>query len=266
MAKKKVEGNCRVCGQFKKLTEEHYIPRAAGGAIKTKMYSGDELLKSFDVDDEGEPYKLRGKIKQSGLSSYTLCKECNEQSGTNYDKDFARLYNGINYGIRNQIGLPEGEKEDDYYFDKGVTMDLHSVKPMNVAKRVLVSFCSIEFEGMTDRFPEIRKAVMDKNYKPNTENFALFMSLHLGNSAFYGTIAALKTIDGKMVTQAYAGIESELVAFYFTTHDETIKNGIDGMLDITYWLTDLDYDESVNMQLGLSFFKSQHVQFPIPQS
>lgn len=65
------------------------------------------------------------------------------------------------------------------------------VKPCNIAKRILVSFCSIEHKGLTDRKPEIRKAILDKNYKPNTDDFAIYLSLHVGNSAFYGTIPAI---------------------------------------------------------------------------
>lgn len=47
MAKKKVYGKCRICGEEKQLTQEHYIPRAAGGGAKRTLYSGDELIKTL---------------------------------------------------------------------------------------------------------------------------------------------------------------------------------------------------------------------------
>ena len=39
MAKKKIIGRCRICGEERQLTEEHYIPRAAGGGVKAVLYS-----------------------------------------------------------------------------------------------------------------------------------------------------------------------------------------------------------------------------------
>lgn len=80
---------------------------------------------------------------------------------------------------------------ESYLEGEIVTIVLDDIKPFNIAKRMLVSFCSVEHPGLTDRHPEIRKAILGKNYIPNTDNFALYMSLHVGNSAYYGTVAAL---------------------------------------------------------------------------
>jgi hypothetical protein len=70
------------------------------------------------------------------------------------------------------------------------------------------------------------------------------MSLRLGNGAFYGTVAALKSIGGKNITQVYAGIESGLVAFYFSADKETKAAGLDNCTDITQWLTRYKYDQT----------------------
>ncbi|HEX6258873.1 MAG TPA: hypothetical protein VFZ48_05325, partial [Candidatus Saccharimonadales bacterium] len=221
MAKKKVYGKCRICGEEKKLSQEHYIPRAAGGGEKTKLYGGNELFKTLHKDEDGNDYKPRGRISQSGLSEYSLCKECNELSGAFYDKEFAEFYNGIHYMLSTSIKIPEGQTMGDYLEGKVVTMVLEDIKPLNIAKRMLVSFCTVEHPGLTDRHPEIRKAILDKDYRPSTDGFALYASLHLGNSAYYGTIGVLKNIDGNMFTQSYAGIESELIAFYYSGDKET---------------------------------------------
>jgi hypothetical protein len=238
MTKKKVFGKCRICGE--------------------------ELAKSFQKDEDGNDYKLRGKIKQNGLSEYTLCKECNELSGVLYDKEFARINNGIHYVLSSSIKVPDGQAMGDYLENKVAIIDLADIKPLNVAKRILVSFCSVEHPGLTDRQPEIRKAILDKDYRPNTNGFALYMSLHLGNSAYYGTVAALKNIGGKFVTQAYAGIENELVAFYYSSDKDTITMGLENCTDITPWLTRYAYDQSATLQLELMFNKSLMVRFPIP--
>ena len=250
MAKRKVYGKCRVCGKEKQLTQEHYIPRAAGGGMKIKLYSGDELMKSFQKDENGNPFKLRGKIKQNDLS------------GLYYDKEFAKFNNGIHYVVGSQVKIPSDQSTDDYLEHKVASLHLPDIKPVNIAKRILVSFCSLEHPGLTDRQPEIRKAILDKSYQPNTTSFAIYMSLHLGNSAYYGTVAALKNINGEFFTQAYAGIENELIAFYLTSHKDTIARGIDKCTDITPWLNRYEYDQEVKMDLELAFNKSLMVRFP----
>lgn len=263
MAKKKVYGKCRICGEEKQLTQEHYIPRAAGGGAKITLYSGDELIKTLQKDEDGNDQKPRGKIKQNGLSEHTLCKECNELSGVLYDKEFARFHNGIHYMLRSSINIPKGQKPEDYLENEVVTIEMADIKPLNIAKRMLVSFCSVEHAGLTDRRPEIRKAVLDKDYRPNTDDFALYMSLHLGNSAYYGTVAALKNIGGRYITQAYAGIENELVAFYYSADKDTKAVGLDNCTDITPWLTRYEYDQTATIKLEVKFNKSLMVRFPI---
>ena len=114
MTRKKVYGKCRICGEEKQLTQEHYIPRAAGGSAKITLYSGDELIKSLRKDEDGNDYKPRGRIKQNGLSKYTLCKECNELSGAFYDKEFARFYNGVHHILITSINIPKGQAMGDF--------------------------------------------------------------------------------------------------------------------------------------------------------
>lgn len=263
MAKKKVYGECRICGEHKKLSQEHYIPRAAGGGAKITLYSGDELVKTLQKDKDGNSYKPRGKIKQNGLAEYTLCKECNELSGTLYDKEFARFHNGMHHMLTSSIKIPTGQNIEEYLEGKVLTVVLQDIKPFNIAKRILVSFCSVEHPGLTDRRPDIRKAILDKDYRPNTEDFAMYMSLHIGNSAYFGTVSALKNISGNMITQAYAGIENELLAYYYSGDRDTKALGLDNCADITHWLTRYEYDQSTTVKMELMFNKSLMVRFPI---
>lgn len=263
MTKKKVVGICQICGLEKKLTIEHYIPRAAGGGAKATIYSGDELIKSLQKDDDGNSVKPKGKIQQNGLVKHTLCKECNEQSGILYDKDFSWFFNGIHHVIMSSIKIPDKQTTEEYLEHKVATITLHDLKPNNIAKRILVSFCSIEHAGLISRQPEIKMAIQDKEYKPDTSGFALYMSLHVGNSAYFGTMAALKNLKGAYFSEAFAGIESDFIAFYFTTDKGTKKRGLDNCINITDWLTKYNYDEVRSLSLELMFNKSLMIRFPI---
>lgn len=262
MARKKLYGECRICGEEKLLSEEHYIPRAAGGGEKIKLYSGTELFKTLYKDEDDKNQKPYGKIKQSGLSDYTLCKECNEQSGSLYDKEFSRFFNGVHYGIMSEVKIPEGRKVAEYLEGKIFAMEL-DIKPFNIAKRILVSFCSVEHASLAKRMAEIKKAIQEKDYHPDTKDFAIYLSLHVGNSAYYGTIAAIKSVEGRSFSQVYAGIESGLLAFYFSGDTKTKATGLDNCADITSWLTKYEYDQTVRVKLELMFNKTLNLQFPI---
>jgi hypothetical protein len=263
MAKKIIIGACQICGEEKQLTVEHYIPRAAGGGASATIYSGDELLKSLQTDDDGKPLKPKGKLQQNGMVKHTLCKECNERSGTLYDKEFSRFYKGLHYVLMNSISIPKGQTIEEFLEGQIVDITIPEIKLLNIAKRILVSFCSVEYPGLTNRQLEIRKAIMDKDYIPDTSGFALFMSLHLGNSAFFGTMAALKGINDQLITQVFAGIESDFLAFYFTTDKNTKAMGLENCTDITEWLTKYKYDQPVDVKLELMFNKSLMIRFPI---
>jgi hypothetical protein len=89
------------------------------------------------------------------------------------------------------------------------------------------------------------------------------MSLHLGNSAYFGTIGALKNIGGNLVTQAYAGIENELLAFYYSGNKDTKAVGLDNCVDITPWLTRYKYNQSATIKIEIMFNKSLMIRFPI---
>jgi hypothetical protein len=256
-----IVGICRICGLNKTLTEEHIIPRVAGGGTSVKLYKADELLKTLG-DGEEKPY---GIIKQNGHAEYTLCGDCNSLSGRNYDEDFADFYNIFTQQIPPRITIPKGVIADDYLENKVVDIDVIGIKPFNIAKRILVSFCSVDLPGLTDRHPEIRKAILDKGYQPKTNDFSLYLSLHVGSSLYFGTQGVLMNTPTGIETVSYAGIEADNVAFYLAPHDEHLKGGgLINCLDITPWLNRYQYDEVKTVRLELMFNKSLSIRFPIP--
>ena len=206
---KSITGACRVCGLNSTLTLEHILPRAAGGGERTKIYVGDELIKAATraKDSEDEEEKPYGVIQQYGFANYTLCRACNSHSGKHYDKDFVQLYNAVRHFMQQHTrsqGIATIEEQDAFFADKGMSLKLRNLKPHNIAKRALVAFCSIEHAGLTDRKPEIRKAVMQKDYQPITDSFSIYLTPHIGGSGYFETIVSFSTEGG---VHAYAGLE-----------------------------------------------------------
>ena len=83
MAKRKVIGICHLCGLNRELTFEHVPPKAA---------FNDKPVVPLDFDTA---FKLRpeerppGPIQQRGMGKYTLCAQCNNNTGLWYGSSFA---------------------------------------------------------------------------------------------------------------------------------------------------------------------------------
>jgi hypothetical protein len=256
-------GKCRICGKTKRLTKEHIIPRIAGGGKKSKLYSGDELLKILR-NDGSKPY---GKIEQGGYAPYTLCSDCNNLSGRLYDNDFALFANMFTEQIIPKIGVPENIEPADYLDGKNVDVTICDMKPLNIAKRILVSLCSVPgMEGLTDKQPEIRKAILDKDYLPDVKNFSLYLGLNTGNMCYMPTQKSFVSRGNVHFTETIvAGIEGSPLSIYLAPSNEDRKVGsLAKCIDITNWLTNYKYDEIANLQLILKFNKSFSVRFKIP--
>ncbi len=82
MSKRKVEGNCAICGTYGPLSFEHVPPRKA-----FNDYPVREILFA-DAVNVGPDDSLRGRIEQRGSGGYTLCAPCNNNTGAWYGEAF----------------------------------------------------------------------------------------------------------------------------------------------------------------------------------
>jgi len=257
LSTKEREGRCRICGKTGKLTVEHIIPRNAGGGKKAELY---DLV---DALEYGE--KARYRQKQDGLTATTLCANCNNSLGREYDKDFGKFYVLTNVATNNIINkaLETGEiKNRNELIGKSVSFGIREIKPLNIAKRLLASFCSIDYDDLTNRIPEIQKAILEPDYILNIEDFAIFMSLKNNfYDTFFASMVAFRS-DGSV--ECYAGIESCYTCFYLK--DKRINgkypDTMDDCLNITNWLTDFEYDKEYDMRFTFPFIKTKTLAIP----
>lgn len=258
MSNKKIIGRCRICGIEKELSYEHILPRIAGGGKKVKLYQASDVL---EADRKGIHHPF-GKIYQMGYGKHTLCKECNEYCGRHYDKDFAKFYRTLWHAVSKFVTTEYTDKSQGevrhILLNRSFTVTLLNMKPLNIAKRLLATFCSIEDGAfLTDDFPEIRKGILNKSYRLKQCDFHLYFCLHLGGDAFYSTIAA---IGHNMEIFSFAGMEVNPVAFYFTQRDAKMPPVC--VVDITHWLTDFEYNEKKSLYCVIPFNEPLGLRFP----
>lgn len=93
------EGNCNICGEHDRLTEDHTPPK---GCIKVSQVEMHHIVQHLSDDAP-----LKGRISQNGVKYRTLCHRCNNSFlGAHYDPAFIAFVNTIGMFLKTNVHLP----------------------------------------------------------------------------------------------------------------------------------------------------------------
>ena len=128
MTRGPVIGQCNICGQHGKLTEDHIPPK---GSIRIKA------VEMFDIITMLGAEKLqKGRISQNGVKYRTLCASCNnERLGIHYDPEFNNFNNTVARYLKSSLILP------DKIQIRG--------KPNRIARAIIGHLLAFELDGFT---------------------------------------------------------------------------------------------------------------------
>ncbi|RNI27375.1 hypothetical protein EFA69_14645 [Rufibacter immobilis] len=166
---KEQEGQCALCGEVRKLSFEHVPPQSAFNDKPILMQSHEHLF-----DDKSYLY---GKKKKSpkGFGGYTLCVQCNNNTGDWYARDFAdfaqqgmaiiKSYERLQYTIRGT----------------------YHIKPLNVIKQILTMFMSADKGGHLRSQKDLVSFILDRDSKALPERYKVFL---------YSTLSPIKRMMG----------------------------------------------------------------------
>lgn len=147
-------GKCALCGKECELTFEHVPPRAAFNSTSARPVSGNEIFKEEVINDkERMPWDIEGlkyQNQQQGMGRYSLCQECNNNTGSWYGDAYITFACTAHTAIKNRTPEdPNGIGFKDMY-------------PARIIKQVLSMLCSINSPDKP-QFEELRKFVLDKD-------------------------------------------------------------------------------------------------------
>lgn len=158
--KKNIEGNCALCGEFKKLSFEH-VPPAAAFNNKPIFVQNHEHL----TDQSSYVY---GKKMNSnkGLGGYTLCQTCNNTTGDWYARDFADFARQGMQIIRQTQG-------------QNFITGIYKIKPLNVIKQILVMFMSADKSGYLQSQRDLVEFLLNKESIGVPERYGIHLYSNL---------------------------------------------------------------------------------------
>ncbi len=135
---KREKGVCCICGQYTDLTFEHIPPKAAFNHFNLKLY---DFYNYFINND------TRYIPAQRGVGEYSLCPNCNNNTGKWYGSAYAAFaYQGRKY----QIGKSQGTIGVPY-----------TIYPLRVFKQVISCFASVNGPLWCQKHPSIRSFLLD---------------------------------------------------------------------------------------------------------
>ena len=213
MAKRVTQyGRCHLCGVHGPLTEEHVPPKKAFNNRRTIILSFNEALAL------GPETPDRGKIRQGGVRGYTLCAQCNNNTGSWYGRAL------IDWCYR---GMEILERSGG----RSTLINIYNCYPLRILKQILIMFCSVNSDKFTDVHPWLRRYLLNRESRGLPPSFRLYL--------YYN-------ITGKL---RYAGLSSQV---------DTKTGNITLISEITYppfgYVLTIDSDPP-NERLGdISFF------------
>lgn len=160
-------GTCKLCGQFKKLTEEHIPPKNAFNSSDAVVLPFDEVIKVMTEDEGRMPWDIKGlngRIQQGGHKQYCLCQECNNNTGAWYVRAYTDFVKTIHTMIQKE-GLTVG---NTYRFV------IKNMYPLRIYKAMLTMICDLNNDCLGDK--QLRQFLLNKEEKNiDTSKYSLYM-------------------------------------------------------------------------------------------
>ena len=160
MARKKVFGNCHICGKPAKLSFEHVPPQAA---FNNCPVVGKHIIDLINKDPDYY-FDSKGHKSQRGAGAYTLCPKCNNNTGRWYGGAFA------NFAYQSLDTLKHAKGHPSLYYP-------FRIHPLRVIKQIITMFFSVNNELFRTNHQDLVKFVLDKKKRyldPDTRILAYF--------------------------------------------------------------------------------------------
>lgn len=186
--RKKVEGFCRICGLYKKLSFEHVPPEAAFNNGKAYFLATVDELEQLDFVslDSSMISKLpldHFKKKQGGIGFNTLCDQCNNTTGSWYASDFIIWARQSMEILLKSNGRPTLHYPTHFF-------------PLRVIKQIITMFFSIRVEGTCDDESELQTFILNKEKRHLSPKYRVYCYYNLNGSYRYLGDSFIGGIDG----------------------------------------------------------------------
>lgn len=236
----KKQGKCHLCGKECKLTFEHLPPEKANNHRETHAIVGDTLMNH--IGGIKEPWDLSGlryKKLQRGMGNYTLCAECNNNTGNWYANDYIKFANTIGYILNNQVDLSKTE---------AMRIELAELYPLRIIKQILCMFASTMHPEFLDANNDLREFIQNKESTTfDIKKYRISMYAMKNQKSSWSGLMAL-FYDKEIKTVAYM----DLYPVGFILELEPTGENFKYTTDITNMVKDCNYNTKCVLNITLN--------------
>jgi hypothetical protein len=166
--RKNIIGRCRICGREGKLSFEHVPPQ--------KAYN-QEITVEYKLESWVRKERIKGKQRQGGIGEYTLCEQCNPDTGSWYGNEYVK-WASIGFDVLNTLG-----RNPDILSGKStLAVVLKSVYPLRFLKQVITCLFSVisisPNSNFADNNPDLVRFVLDRYETDLPETYQFFLKLY----------------------------------------------------------------------------------------
>lgn len=224
------EDACRICGS-RDLSEEHTPSRRAGNIHR--VYRGG--LDDTETLARGE-LRFDLELLQGGVTVETICTKCNNDSGRRYNPAYVRLVN---------VSGPFATFENI-----GKTCEVAvTAHPQRIAKQALTTILATSDAGITERFPHVRKLLMNAEHRESLSPLRLGLFLR-ANGQTRGALARSTGLQGS-VRHGVGRIMAEFSFWplgWVPTFDDIVAQG---RLDVSSWTVEYGFHDKADLRIAV---------------
>lgn len=222
-------GECHICGIKAKLTKEHIPPKGAFNKNDFYISKSNPLMDKRNETDFKKlvEFDFNNSIKkQGGISYYTLCKKCNNDTGSWYANDYIHWIRGV------KSLTPE---------DKIITFF-----PLRVIKQVISMFFSLNHIKLRDTHPKLINFILSKEQKKLPKGIRIY--------AYNYLVGGLRYLSNNILYSKGTIYNLSEILFPPVGFVMSIDGGKpdDRLTEIT-WFASYDYDEKINHVHSLNY-------------
>lgn len=184
--KRKVIGQCHLCGSERPLTFEHTPGEECYNNRRLRLTRGEDAFADGDDLDQ-----LRYIIVQRGLGAETLCEDCNSRTGGWYGREFTKW---TRQGAR-ALGCTRGQRDSLVVFP----FRLHPLRVIKQALLLFVSTCGPHF--LTKR-EELRATLLNREAQGLPGDIRVYLYLAADRVRVTGIMASTALGIGRVRVMA----------------------------------------------------------------
>lgn len=206
-----------MCGAETQLTEEHVPPQKAFNDCTVFLHKLDR-----DASPEAK-FVPAGRPQQGGCRGYTLCGQCNNDTG-----DYARSYI--------EFARACAQYASPVYANKIVPI-AGGIRRQKVAKEALVIMCSCCSAEITDEYPDLKRLLLNRNARCLQHPLRLFAYIKCDPGGRRSGKSFVLRVDTR-VARHVSDFAWWPLGFALTFNDTAVEEAA----EVTHWL-DCEYGE-----------------------